>query len=95
MTDYEAMLVLKKYISKFNPGEEIKNALEIAKSALSKRICKKPIKESDKYSDVIIHYYCPECGRYFGSRGIHNVITFKKEIYCQGNNCGQAINWNE
>lgn len=63
--------------------------------ALEKQIPKKPEKKPDRYCDLIQQYYCPSCGRYFGQRGVHNVILFNKERYCQGDNCGQKIDWSE
>lgn len=72
-----------------------KEALHMAIQALEKQIGRKPQINTDKYSDLIQNYYCPACGRYFGQRGIHNEILFNKERYCQGENCGQAIDWSE
>lgn len=69
-------------------------ALAECKIELKKRIPKKPEKKPDRYCDLIHNYYCPSCGRYFGQRGVHNAILFNKERYCQGENCGQAIDWN-
>lgn len=62
-------------------------------SMLEKQIPKKPEKKPDKYCDLIQIYYCPTCGRYFGQRGVHDAILFNKERFCQGENCGQAIDW--
>lgn len=63
-------------------------------SAIEKQIPQKPVIKPDKYTDVVQQYYCPNFGRYFGQRGIHNVILFNKERFCQGEGCGQAIDWN-
>ena len=70
-------------------GEVLQTAIE----ALEKQIPKKPFIKPDKYTDVVQQYYCPNCGRYFGQAGIHNVILFNKERFCQGEGCGQAIDW--
>lgn len=76
-------------------GQAINTAYGMAIAALERRIPKKPSIKPDKYCDLIQHYYCPTCGRYFGQRGIHNVILFSKERYCQGDGCGQALDWRE
>lgn len=99
MTEIEAKDILEEAkilddsIYQYNIG--YLNALEMATKALEKHIQRKPQINADKYSDLIKHYYCPTCGRYFGQRGIHNEILFRKEIYCQGEDCGQAIDWSE
>ena len=62
-------------------------------SALEKQMPKKPVIKQDTYTHVIQQYHCPKCGRYFGQAGIHNVILFNKERFCQGEGCGQAIDW--
>lgn len=69
--------------------------ISMAISALEKRIPKKPKKQPDKYYGLVQYYHCPSCGRYFGQSGVHNVILFNKERYCQGDGCGQAIDWSE
>ena len=67
--------------------------LEEFRDAVEKQKAKKPIKSDDKICDLIVHYRCPCCGKYFGGRGIHDVILFSKERYC--NDCGQRIDWSE
>lgn len=63
---------------------------------LNKRLPKKPTIKPDKLSpNLITHYYCPTCGMYYGQRGIGDCIIFKQDRYCQGQNCGQAIDWSE
>lgn len=63
-------------------------------AAVKKQSPEKPEKKPDKICELVQHYFCPECGRYFGQAGIHNIILFQKERYCQGEGCGQAIDWN-
>ena len=63
-------------------------------AAVKKQSPEKPEKKPDKICELVQHYFCPECGRYFGQAGVHNVILFQKERYCQGEGCGQAIDWN-
>lgn len=67
--------------------------LEEVRDAVEKQKAKKPIKSDDKICDLIVHYRCPCCGKYFGGRGIHDVVLFSKERYC--NDCGQRIDWSE
>ena len=74
-------------------AEKYDNNFMALKSALEKQIPKKPEKKPDKYCDLVQIYYCPTCGRYFGQRGVHNAILFNKERFCQGENCGQALDW--
>lgn len=103
MTEQEAIEELKydcEQLGKSVPcdtswGQAINTDYGMAIAALENRIAKRPIKKPDKYSDLIQHYYCPFCGRYFGQRGIHNQILFNKERYCQGDGCGQVIDWSE
>ncbi len=66
--------------------------VEECREARERQIAKKPDKRSDKYTDLVHHYWCPVCGRYFGQAGIHNAILFDKPKYCA---CGQAIDWSE
>lgn len=81
---------------KGNPMEnEANQACNMAIFALEKQIPKKPVKHPDKYSGLIRFYHCPSCGRYFGQSGVHNGILFSKEKYCQGEGCGQALDWSE
>ena len=93
---------LKAYDDCYFEKEEISNelqeyrqlgALEEVRAAVEKQRAKKPIKSDDKICDLIVHYRCPCCGKYFGGRGIHHVILFSKERYC--NDCGQHIDWSE
>lgn len=95
MDSYEAKLVLNHRICALDLVDDINEALEVAKSALEKQILKKPRKMPNKYCDLIQYYYCPSCGRYFGQAGIHSVILFNKDRFCQGEGCGQAIDWSE
>lgn len=103
MTEHEAIEELKydcEQLGKEVPcdtswGRAIDTAYGMAISALEKRIPKKPMKKPDKYSDLVLHYYCPSCGRYFGQSGIHNAILFNKERYCQGEGCSQAMDWSK
>ena len=67
--------------------------LEEVRDAVEKQKAKKPIKSDDKICDLIVHYRCPCCEKYFGGRGIHDVVLFSKERYC--NDCGQRIDWSE
>ena len=60
--------------------------------AREKQRAKKPNKREDKYTDLIQHYSCPVCGRYFGQAGVHSVILFDKPKYCT---CGNAIDWSD
>lgn len=64
--------------------------VEECKEARERQRAKKPNKRADRYTDLIQHYSCPVCGRYFGQAGVHNVIQFDKPKYCT---CGQAIDW--
>lgn len=64
--------------------------VEECREAMEKQRGKKPNKRTDKYTDLIQHYSCPVCGKYFGQAGVHNVILFEKPKYCT---CGQAISW--
>lgn len=84
--------ILKSSFSENVTENEIMALVE-CKEELKKRVQQKPEKKPDRYCDLIQKYYCSSCGRYFGQRGIHNVILFNKERYCQGENCGQAIDW--
>ena len=68
-------------------------SLAFATSALERLIPTKPIIKPSKYTDVVQQYYCPNCGRYLGQASIHNVSLFNKERFCQGEGCGQAIDW--
>ena len=43
MTEYEAWLVLNHRISRYDHADDINEALEAAKSALEKRVPKKPL----------------------------------------------------
>lgn len=103
MTEQEAIEELKydcEQLGKSVPcdtnwGQAINTAYGMAIFTLEKRILKKPVTNPDKYSDLVQHYYCPDCGRYFGQRGIHDVILFNKERYCQGDGCGQSLDWSE
>lgn len=64
--------------------------VEECREARERQRGKKPNKRTDKYTDLIQHYSCPVCGKYFGQAGVHNVILFEKPKYCT---CGQAISW--
>lgn len=81
-------------LEKFNQYRSI-GTVEECREAREKQKAKKPEKKPDKYSDLTQHYYCPSCGHYFGQAGVRSVILFNKEKYCQGDNCGQAIDWSE
>lgn len=103
MTEQEAIKELKhdcaelgKIVPRHTDYKEmVDTAYGMAIGALERRIPKKPSIKPDKYSDLVQHYYCPSCGRYFGQSGVHNVILFNKERYCQGDGCGQALDWRE
>lgn len=99
MNRKEAIELLKTHNDKCSGCDKLCNdlckpAVELAIKALEKQIPKKPVIKPDKYTDVVRQYYCPNCGRYFGQAGIHNVILFNKERFCQEEGCGQAIDWN-
>ncbi len=64
--------------------------VEECREARERQRGKKPNKRTDKYTDLIQHYSCPVCGKYFGQAGVHNIILFEKPKYCT---CGQAISW--
>lgn len=66
--------------------------VEECREARERQIGKKPNKREDKYTDLIQHYSCPVCGKYFGQAGTHSVILFDKPKYCD---CGQAIDWSD
>lgn len=66
--------------------------VEECQAAVEKRRAKKPNKRADKYTDLIQHFSCPMCGKYFGQAGVHGAILFDKPKYCT---CGQAIDWGE
>ncbi len=85
MTEYEAWLVLNHRISRYDHADDINEALEAAKSALEKRVPKKPlfIKRS-----ITQFYACPGC-----STSKHYEKLFSKMKYCV--NCGQALDWGE
>ena len=67
---------------------------ETAIEAMEKQLPKKPEKKDDS-TGLKERYFCPSCGRYLGQKGKHNVIIFNKETYCQGEGCGQAIDWSD
>lgn len=92
--------ILVAYTMAISALEEIQQyrslgTVEELREVREKQVPKKPVIKSDKFSDLIQHYYCPSCGSYFGQRGVHNVILFNKEKYCQGEKCGQAIDWSD
>lgn len=91
----EAIKDINKALKERVPDGIKEKTLIMAVEALEKQIPKKPLKQTDKYSDLVEHYYCPSCGRYFGQRGVHNAILFNKERYCQDEGCGQALDWSE
>lgn len=64
--------------------------VEECREAIERHRAKKPNKRANRYTDLVQHYYCPECGKYFGQAGKHDVILFDKPQYCT---CGQAILW--
>lgn len=66
--------------------------VEECRAAMEKQRAKKPGKRADRYTDLIQHYSCPVCGKYFGQAGVHSAILFDKLKYCT---CGQAIDWGE
>ncbi len=86
-----ALEVAKKALEEIQQYHEI-GTVEECREARERQIAKKPDKRSDKYTDLVHHYWCPVCGRYFGQAGIHNAILFDKPKYCA---CGQAIDWSE
>lgn len=69
------------------------DSLNEAIASLKKDVAQKPELVPDKYCDLLEHYYCPSCGYYFGQAGKHESILFKKYRFCQGENCGQAMDW--
>ena len=66
--------------------------IEECREAIEKQKAKKPNKRPDKYTDLVQHYSCPVCGKYFGQAGVHNEILFRKSKYCT---CGQSIDWSD
>ena len=66
--------------------------VEECREAVERLRAKKPDTKPDKYTDLVQHYWCPVCGKYFGHAGIHNEILLDKPKYCT---CGQAISWEE
>ncbi len=86
-----ALEVAKKALEEIQQYHEI-GTVEECREARERQIAKKPDKRADKYTDLVHHYWCPVCGRYFGQAGIHNAILFDKPKYCA---CGQAIDWSE
>lgn len=93
MDEKKAIEVLDVLCKSMGNMQEYREALVLAVSALKKQVPQKPVIKPDKYADVVLHYYCPACGRYFGQAGVHSVILFNKERFCQGEKCGQAIDW--
>lgn len=74
----------------YDHANDINEALEVAKFALVRRIAKRPRKER-KYFGLVQYYYCPSCGHYFGQSGDYSTLV--KDRFCQGEGCGQAIDW--
>lgn len=68
--------------------------VEECREAIEKRRAKKPKKILDG-TNRFYRYYCPACGRYFGNDKIHSGTFLFKEIYCQEEKCGQAIDWSD
>lgn len=66
---------------------------ELLEDLIEIRTAKKPFVKTDKGCPLIEYYYCPSCRAFFGQRGIHNVILFKKSKYCE--ECGQRIDWSD
>lgn len=86
--------ILKSNFAEDVTESEIESLIE-CKEEIKKRIPKKPEIKTDDFTKMTQAYYCPSCGRYFGQRGVNSVILFGMERYCQGENCGQAIDWSE
>ncbi len=64
-------------------GNDVENALIMAKEALEKQISKKPIHFSDSGVRYTDSYQCPTCKRWFVGTGIAD--------YCY--HCGQKLVW--
>ena len=83
MTHEQVLKIIRGIDNTVLPSE----AKELIEKAVKRQIATRP-REREEYS--VIHYYCPECGMYLGSRGKHSVILFEKLKYCP---CGQLIDW--
>lgn len=83
-----------KVIEECAAYEEI-GTVEEFRTLKDKHTPKKPEIKPDKHCDLVQYYYCPTCGYYFGQAGKHNAILFDKQRFCQGENCGQAMDWGE
>lgn len=67
---------------------------EKAVEALERKVPRKPKKVMSK-PECFCRYYCPVCGRYFGNDKMRDNRFLFEESYCQGENCGQLIDWSE
>lgn len=65
--------------------------IRMAIEALEKQIPKKPRIEFSP-AGLVLSYFCPICGKYFGDRTKHYVILFHTPRYCE---CGHALDWGD
>lgn len=84
---------LVEWLEELQQYREI-GTVEEYQEAMERQRAKKPKKVLDE-TNHFYRYYCPVCGRYFGNDKIHNGTFLFKEIYCQEEKCGQAIDWSE
>lgn len=87
----EALDVAKSALEEIRQYRAI-GTVEECREAIEKQKAKKPNKRPDKYTDLVQHYSCPVCGKYFGQAGVHDEILFRKSKYCT---CGQSIDWGD
>ena len=73
--------------------EQLRCAVDMAIKALEKQILQKPKEKPDKYSENMLHLYCPSCENWIGmwnSRVKHGDMYNNSNIHiCPY--CGQAI----
>lgn len=91
-SNYQQLCSLLEELEKYRSV----GTVEQCQKAVERLTPVKPEKKADRYSKLIEDYYCPRCGGYFGSKGVHSVALFKQTTFCQGppeEPCGQAIDW--
>ena len=97
MTNQEAIKGLNKLFSEHEltlPCTDSLEILHMSVVALERQIPNKPkiiLDETKSFK----RYYCPVCGRYFGNDKMRDHRFLFEEVYCQGENCGQSIDWSE